>query len=1328
MASFKIARGLSTKLPTTKVDGALYFCTDTHELYIDYKNSNNTIVRVGINASQLEGATLAQELKNSTSEIPSSALISSIKSTLENSIAGVSSSLSTHTANKSNPHGVTKSQVGLGNVNNTSDANKPVSTAQATAIANAKTEALNASSAVSEALSAHTSNKNNPHGVTLSQLGGQSAITGAASTVTDSNLTASRVLVSNSSGKIAASSSITTTELGYLDGVTSKIQTQLDSKASNEALLAHIADTDNPHSVTKDQVGLGNVDNTSDRDKPVSSAQRIAIAEAEERMRENRDTIYNILTTHREDNNNPHSVTKAQIGLGDVENKSSATIRDELTKSNVTTALGYTPPTTDTATTTSDGLMSLEDKAKLDYTNIAYGTCDTAARTAAKVVTLTGNDNWELKVGSVIVVKFSVTNTASRPTLNVNGTGAKSIWYNNAVYTSDSSYGGYAKRHIIYVFDGTYWVFIGWGYDSNTDTKVTQSFTTSNGDYPVVLAYTTSTTSETANAVKKNLDFVYNPAQGELKVPTVIADEFVGKLTGNTDTATSATKATQDASGNIITSTYETKGDATSKLSEAKSYADSVATTAANTVKNDLLNGAGAAYDTLKELGELIDDNKDAIAALNEIAAGKANATHTHGNITNAGAIGTAANKAVITTTNGVLTAGTVPVTAGGTGATTAAAALINLGLTATAAELNKMDGVTATTAEINHLDGVTSPIQTQLDERALLTHASRHKTGGADAIAPADIGAFGVVGAITSGADLNDYKEIGAYAATSSVITSLTNCPVASGASQLYVFRAQNSDIAPLIQLFATSATNSVDLFVRKHANGSWSVWKTLATTDYAVNKAGDTMTGNLTLEKTGGIAMYLNEKTTGNTGQYVLQQGGAALLSATLGGELRGISFRNSGDTSNDFRYHEGSNNYNILHTGNLTDYVVNVNPNLLDNWYFVNPINHRGVSSHAGNTYGIDRWKLLTSSGNVEVTSEGLVLSGTNSRFGQPIMNPEYLSGKTLTLSFLLKNTSGASGGFGYLKRINGSWGNNGLNIADGLFSQTFTLNEGITDLDVGMYTASTFAGSVTIVAAKLELGTQQTLAHKDANGNWVLNEIPDYNEQLLRCCMSTADSSDTYANQKTTVINACSANYDMDVVLTSGRHFAMYETNNLTLGTPYAKGVTGSSVCTILSFANSAEYGYQFAFMSGNIPYVRYLTAAKGITAWSSLATTDYAVPLDGSKAMTGNLTVSKTSPYLYLKNTSTTRTARMASTSDKYLSLYNEVTADASNNRTALWLGPETSSLTNLLSINHVVNGTANTYKVLHTGNSNKTKLVSTVTTPTVNNEINWVYE
>lgn len=102
----------------------------------------------------------------------------------------------------------------------------------------------------------------------------------------------------------------------------------------------------------------------------------------------------------------------------------------------------------------------------------------------------------------------------------------------------------------------------------------------------------------------------------------------VGKATSadNATSATSATKATQDGNGNVITSTYETKTDASAKLTEAKTYADS----AANKVKNDLLNGAGAAYDTLKELGELIDDNKDAIDALEDIASGKANAVHIH--------------------------------------------------------------------------------------------------------------------------------------------------------------------------------------------------------------------------------------------------------------------------------------------------------------------------------------------------------------------------------------------------------------------------------------------------------------------------------------------------------------------------------------------------------------------------------------------------------------------------------------------------------------------------------------------------------------------------
>lgn len=59
----------------------------------------------------------------------------------------------------------------------------------------------------------------------------------------------------------------------------------------------------------------------------------------------------------------------------------------------------------------------------------------------------------------------------------------------------------------------------------------------------------------------------------------------------------------------------------TTNVWSASKTADAIATAATN-VKNDLLNGAGAAYDTLKELGDLIDANKDAIAALQTIAAG----------------------------------------------------------------------------------------------------------------------------------------------------------------------------------------------------------------------------------------------------------------------------------------------------------------------------------------------------------------------------------------------------------------------------------------------------------------------------------------------------------------------------------------------------------------------------------------------------------------------------------------------------------------------------------------------------------------------------------
>ena len=87
--------------------------------------------------------------------------------------------------------------------------------------------------------------------------GKQAAITGAATTITSSNLTASRALISNSSGKVAVSD-VTSTELGYLDGVTSAIQTQLDNKVDKTTSNTKIYATTNAGAQTTLDYSIGN--------------------------------------------------------------------------------------------------------------------------------------------------------------------------------------------------------------------------------------------------------------------------------------------------------------------------------------------------------------------------------------------------------------------------------------------------------------------------------------------------------------------------------------------------------------------------------------------------------------------------------------------------------------------------------------------------------------------------------------------------------------------------------------------------------------------------------------------------------------------------------------------------------------------------------------------------------------------------------------------------------------------------------------------------------------------------------------------------------------
>ena len=126
----------------------------------DKKNLDNTVTG------------LANEITNRTNAINS--LRTELKTYIDEAVGNPDTDLTAletkvnqHIANKSNPHGVTKAQVGLGNANNTSDANKPVSTAQASAIADAKA----AGTAAQTSISNHAGRKDNPHSVTRTQLG-----------------------------------------------------------------------------------------------------------------------------------------------------------------------------------------------------------------------------------------------------------------------------------------------------------------------------------------------------------------------------------------------------------------------------------------------------------------------------------------------------------------------------------------------------------------------------------------------------------------------------------------------------------------------------------------------------------------------------------------------------------------------------------------------------------------------------------------------------------------------------------------------------------------------------------------------------------------------------------------------------------------------------------------------------------------------------------------------------------------------------------------------------------------------------------------------------
>lgn len=173
--------------------------------------------------------------------------------------------------------------------------------------------------------------------------------------------------------------------------------------------------------------------------------------------------------------------------------------------------------------------------------------------------------------------------------------------------------------------------------------------------------------------------------------------------------------------------------------------------------------------------------------------------------------------------------------------------------------------------------------------------------------------------------------------------------------------------------------------------------------------------------------------------------------------------------------------------------------VNPNLLDNWYFGRPVNQRGQTEYTytpASSYTIDRWR---ADGNGTITLKDGYIDVFNNNSWCSVMqyidNPKCFAGKTLTASMLRRDENPLK----LMFYVDGKSLGEVLKT-DKLVSTTVTLPDNVSSLAI-LFGASTNKTS-SLIAAKFELGDTQTLAHKK-NEKWVLNEIPDFGEQLRRC---------------------------------------------------------------------------------------------------------------------------------------------------------------------------------------------------------------------------------
>lgn len=269
-----------------------------------------------------------------------------------------------------------------------------------------------------------------------------------------------------------------------------------------------------------------------------------------------------------------------------------------------------------------------------------------------------------------------------------------------------------------------------------------------------------------------------------------------------------------------------------------------------------------------------------------------------------------------------------------------------------------------------------------------------------------------------------------------------------------------------------------------------------------------------------------------------------------------------------------------------------------NLLDNWYFIGggsqqgggqfPINQRGNTSYNNNVYAIDRWKLQDlaagTSNSLTISNNGIAYRNIayTSAFIQVLDAGigKALLGKKVTLSLLYNDSLISCSGL-FPDELPDSDTNIASVSYGGYWVNSVRLNTtGKIIIRIGQ---TPHGVTMTLKAAKLELGDTQTLAHQE-NGEWVLNDPPpDYGMELLKCQLSTADSSDTYANRAVAKADSIAIIVDGDTAKTAVTPGAYAYIKNNTHG--LAEGLYKNKSSSAFPTSGGTADGTVFEAVSG-----------------------------------------------------------------------------------------------------------------------------------------------